>query len=216
MTPLVGWENFYIIIGSSAAALTGLMFVVITLTAERRGTDDSAGLDAFASPTVLHFCAVLLVAAILTTPGHTTASLSFCLTVVGLGGIAYTTSITIRMRRQKTYAPVTSDWIWHILLPLVAYVCLLGSGAVVWGKRRCCALFRRGWCSLAAFYRDPQRLGRGNVDGGAQEEVAAISARRGRLASRRDTVRALVRRAHRRCCRVPPLRCERGRAASHA
>lgn len=134
MTPLVGWENFYIIIGSSAAALTGLMFVVITLTAERRGTDDSAGLDAFASPTVLHFCAVLLVAAILTTPGHTTASLSFCLTVVGLGGIAYTTSITIRMRKQKTYAPVTSDWIWHILLPLVAYVCLLGSGAVVWGS----------------------------------------------------------------------------------
>ena len=134
MTPLVGWENFYIIIGSSAAALTGLMFVVITLTAERRGTDDRAGLDAFASPTVLHFCAVLLVAAILTTPGHTTASLSFCLTVVGLGGIAYTTSITIRMRRQKTYAPVTSDWIWHILLPLVAYVCLLGSGAVVWGS----------------------------------------------------------------------------------
>lgn len=134
MTPLVGWENFYIIIGSSAAALTGLMFVVITLTAERRGVDDTAGLDAFASPTVLHFCAVLLVAATLTTPGHTTASLSFCLTVIGLVGVAYTTSITIRMRKQKTYAPVTSDWIWHILLPLVAYVCLLGSGAVVWGS----------------------------------------------------------------------------------
>ena len=84
MTTLVGWENFYIIIGSSAAALMGLMFVVITLTAERRGVDDSAGLDAFASPTVLHFCAVLLVAATLTTPGHTTASLSFCLTVIGV------------------------------------------------------------------------------------------------------------------------------------
>jgi hypothetical protein len=134
MTSLAGWQNFYIIIGSSAAALTGLMFVVITLTSERRGVDDTAGLDAFASPTVLHFCAVLLVAATLTTPGHTPASLSFCLTVIGLGGIAYTTSITIRMRRQKTYAPVTSDWIWHILLPLVAYVCLLGSGAVVWGS----------------------------------------------------------------------------------
>jgi hypothetical protein len=134
MTSLAGWQNFYIIIGSSAAALTGLMFVVITLTSERRGADDAAGLDAFASPTVLHFCAVLLVAATLTTPGHTAASLSFCLTVIGLGGIAYTSSITIRMRRQKTYAPVTSDWIWHILLPLVAYVCLLGSGAVVWGS----------------------------------------------------------------------------------
>ena len=132
MTTLTGWENFYIIIGSSAAVLMGLMFVVITLTAERKGVDENAVLDAFTSPTVLHFCAVLLVAAILTTPGHTTVSLSFCLTVVGLGGIAYTTSIIVRMRRQKMYALVTSDWIWHILLPLVAYVCLLGSGAVVW------------------------------------------------------------------------------------
>ena len=134
MTSLVGWQNFYIIIGSSAAALTGLMFVVITLTAERRGVDDTAGLDAFASPTVLHFCAVLLVAATLTTPGHTTASLSFCLSVVGLGGVAYTTSIILRMRRQKVNAPVSSDWVWHILAPLVAYMCLLGSGAVVWAS----------------------------------------------------------------------------------
>jgi hypothetical protein len=134
MTSLAGWQNFYIIMGSSAAALTGLMFVVITLTSERRGVDDSGVLDAFTSPTVLHFCAVLLIAATLTTPGHTSVSLSFCLTVIGLGGIAYTTSIIIRMRRQKMYALGTSDWIWYILLPLVAYVCLLGSGAVVWGS----------------------------------------------------------------------------------
>ena len=52
--------------------------------------------------------------------------------MVGLGGIAYTTSIIIRVRREKAYAPVTSDWVWHILLPLVAYVCLFGSAAVVW------------------------------------------------------------------------------------
>lgn len=132
MTSLDGWENFYLIIGSSAAALTGLMFVVITLTAESRKVDDVGALDAFASPTVLHFCAVLLIAAILTTPGHTTASLSFSLTVSGLGGLAYSTQIILRMRRQKVYALVRSDWVWHCLLPLIAYVCLLGSAAVVW------------------------------------------------------------------------------------
>jgi hypothetical protein len=120
------------IVGVSAAALTGLMFVVITLTAETRGATDSGGLEAFAAPTVLHFCAVLFVAAVLSTPGHTAASLSFSLTVLGLGGIAYSTSIIVRMRRQKTYAPERSDWLWHILLPLVGYVCLLGSAVVVW------------------------------------------------------------------------------------
>jgi hypothetical protein len=132
MTSLDGWANFYLIVGLSAAALTGLMFVVVTLTAERREAAAAGGIDAFATPTVLHLCAVLLVAAILTAPGHTTGSLSFSLGLFGVGGIAYSISIIVRMRRQKAYTPIRSDWVWNILLPLVAYVCLLGSAAVVW------------------------------------------------------------------------------------
>ena len=34
MTALAGWENFYVIVGSSAGALIGLQFVVITLIAD--------------------------------------------------------------------------------------------------------------------------------------------------------------------------------------
>ena len=34
MTALNGWENFYVIVGSSAGALIGLQFVVITLISE--------------------------------------------------------------------------------------------------------------------------------------------------------------------------------------
>jgi hypothetical protein len=33
---LADWESFYVIVGSSAGALTGLMFVVITLVADAR------------------------------------------------------------------------------------------------------------------------------------------------------------------------------------
>lgn len=33
MTALAGWENFYVVVGSSAGALIGLQFVVITLLA---------------------------------------------------------------------------------------------------------------------------------------------------------------------------------------
>ena len=35
MTALSGWENFYVIVGSSAGALIGLQFVVMTLIAIR-------------------------------------------------------------------------------------------------------------------------------------------------------------------------------------
>lgn len=132
MTAIDGWENFYLIVGLSAAALMGLMFVVVSLTAASREADAAGGTHAYGTPTVVHFCAVLLVAAIVTTPGHTTGSLSFSLGVSGLGGMAYSSSIIVRMRRQKGYTPTRSDWVWYILLPLVAYVCLLGSAAVVW------------------------------------------------------------------------------------
>jgi len=36
LSPFVAWETFYVIIGSSAAALTGLQFVVVVLGAEAR------------------------------------------------------------------------------------------------------------------------------------------------------------------------------------
>jgi hypothetical protein len=63
-----------VIVGSSAGALTGLQFVVLTLISESgavRGT--TATMSAFASPNVVHFCAALLISAIASTPGTATA-----------------------------------------------------------------------------------------------------------------------------------------------
>ena len=45
LPPLTEWETFYVIIGSSAAALTGLMFVVIALNAEARRETGPAALS---------------------------------------------------------------------------------------------------------------------------------------------------------------------------
>ena len=68
LSPLAAWESFYVIIGSSAAALTGLQFVVIVLGAEVNALTDVSGTRAFGTPTVVHFCAVLLISAILSAP----------------------------------------------------------------------------------------------------------------------------------------------------
>jgi len=68
------WESFYVIVGSSAGALTGLQFVVLTLITEAgmvRGAGET--LSAFGSPNVVHFCAALLVSAILSAPWHAAA-----------------------------------------------------------------------------------------------------------------------------------------------
>ena len=127
LPPLTEWETFYVIVGSSAAALTGLQFVVIALGAEAQiGTD--ATVRAFGTPTVVHFCAVLLIAAILSTPGQTAPSLGLCIGVSGLAGLAYALWVVRHARLQTGYAPVLSDWIWHAGLPVSAYAWLLAAG----------------------------------------------------------------------------------------
>ena len=129
--PLAGWDNFYVILGSSGAALTGLQFVVVALNARRRSAKDAAALDAFATPTIVHFGAVLLLAALITMPGHTVASLRLCLLVAGLGGLVYASYVLLQARRQQSYDPVLSDWIWHIGLPFVAYAAILAAAIVL-------------------------------------------------------------------------------------
>ena len=132
--PLIaGWESFYVIIGSSAAALTGLMFVVITLGAERRRVTNEAGLRAFASPTIVHFCAVVLIAALLTMPRHTIESLRVCLFAVAAGGLACVVWALMQTRQVTTYEPVLSDWIWHTVLPSAAYSGILAAAILLRG-----------------------------------------------------------------------------------
>jgi hypothetical protein len=71
MTLLSGWENFYVIVGSSAGALIGLQFVVVTLIAERPPRDADAAGAAFSTPSVVHFTVVLLLSAIASIPWRT-------------------------------------------------------------------------------------------------------------------------------------------------
>jgi hypothetical protein len=130
LLPLAGWDNFYVIIGSAAAALTGLQFVVTALIGDgSRKTAARDALDAFGTPTVVHFCFVLLMAATLTAPWPSLSVVSDAVGACGIGGVGYTAIVMRRARKQSTYAPVLEDWIWHVMLPLVAYLIVAVSAA---------------------------------------------------------------------------------------
>ena len=143
MLPLTTWHNFYGIIGTAAASLTGLMFVVITLMARVRvrGSNDSLG--AFGTPTVVHFCAALLVAAILSAPWQALWNVGLLLGLSGLGGVTYIIIVVRRARRQTTYQPVLEDWLWHTVFPLVSYTVLV-VGALLLPSNPVPALFGIG------------------------------------------------------------------------
>jgi len=122
--PLSAWENFYIIVGSSAAALIGLQFVVITLIADRRPLLSAAALSAFGTPTVVHLGGALVVSAVMSAPWPTLGGVGTSVGFCGGAGILYTVITTRRALRQTTYKPVMEDWLWHILFPGTIYVTL--------------------------------------------------------------------------------------------
>jgi hypothetical protein len=130
LPPLSEWETFYVITGGAAAALTGLMFVVIALRTETVAESGEA-VRAFGSPNVLHFCGVLLIAALLTIPRHSATPLALCVAATGIAGLALSAWVAFAARRQSAYRPVLSDWTWHVALPLVAYGTLALGGAVM-------------------------------------------------------------------------------------
>ena len=125
MPLLTTWQNFYVIIGSSAGALTGLMFVVITLIAGTRARRMSEPIAAFSTPTVVHFCTALLIAAILCAPWQMLWNAGLLLGLCGLGGMTYVAIVARRARRQTDYTPVLEDWLWHTVFPLVSYTALV-------------------------------------------------------------------------------------------
>ena len=132
LPPASEWENFYVIVGSSAAALTGLQFVVVALGADSKTLGGTEAVEAFGTPTIVHFCAVLLIAAILSTPRQTAGSLSLCFALSGLAGLAYACFVMVRARRQTGYTPVLEDWIWHAGLPMFAYTLLFVAGVAIY------------------------------------------------------------------------------------
>ena len=126
--PLQAWESFYVIVGSSAGALTGLQFVVMTLVAEGRASGSRETLAAFGSPNVVHFCAALLVSAIFSAPWTGLKPPGIAAALIGVGGLVYSIAVLRRARRQRDYKPVLEDWIWHAALPILAYAALIHAG----------------------------------------------------------------------------------------
>jgi hypothetical protein len=132
--PLLGpWSSFYVMTGSSAAALVGLMFVVITLTSSRDLTATSdietrrAGIANFSTPTVVHLAAALFISAIMIAPWRAFFVPGLSVALVGLYGLLYCLRIVYRARMLRRYQADTEDWTWYWILPLLAYVAMIAA-----------------------------------------------------------------------------------------
>ncbi len=151
MTVLDGWENFYIIVGSSAGALIGLQFIFITLIAAKPIAGDAQASGAFTTPSVVHFGVVLLLSAIVSAPWDGITTVAALWGFVGLYGVVYAVVVARRMRLQSAYQPVLEDWLFYVLLPFAAYAVMAISAYTAHSHARP-ALFLLGAAALLLLF----------------------------------------------------------------
>jgi hypothetical protein len=120
-----GWEDFYLLIGSAAAALIGLLFVVSTLTAGRARSLVLRGNRLYLSPIVWHFGAILVLSggamAPVITPAAFAAATGF-LSIIGL-----VTGLRIALAIRRASPGEAFDLCWYGLAPAALYLLLAAT-----------------------------------------------------------------------------------------
>lgn len=145
------WHNYYAIVGSAAAGLTGLQFVVIVLLAQLQAAGSMLVIRAFGTPTVVHFCAALLLAAIVSAPWPVLHSVALGVGACGVAGVVYTIRVIRHARRQTRYAPDAEDWVWYAVLPFLSYMTLVGA-AILLRRHTAASLFAIAAVSLVLVF----------------------------------------------------------------
>jgi len=131
---LQGWDNFYFLIGSAAAGLIGLLFVVVTLTAGSERSQALRGASLYLTPTAVHFAVVLSISAVTLMPrlaASTTAAVSGFAALVGLAN-AIRACVGIRRPRPGAEPPHWSDFWLYGVVPAAIYLGLCVASAGLW------------------------------------------------------------------------------------
>src|SRR5947209_15678032 len=80
------WHDFYLLVGTAAATLVGLMFVAASIGASVFSEEHKAAMRAFISPTVVHFSAALVLCVLAMIPSHTWLTFSALLAALSVAG----------------------------------------------------------------------------------------------------------------------------------
>jgi hypothetical protein len=127
------WHDFFVLTGTSAATLLGLVFVSASIAAtvpnEKLGDDRMRAL--WVLPIVYAFLRVLVVSAIGVIPGLTGTSFGYVLAtlaVLDLGRMAAVANGMRGVHRTRERLSAT-DWWWYVIYPAACTVTLAFTGA---------------------------------------------------------------------------------------
>jgi hypothetical protein len=134
-----GWDNYFMLLGTAAGSLIGLLFVVVTLTSGRDRAKAQRGQSLYLTPTVLHFAVVLSVSAMTMVPGLTpfrAAALLAVAAVVGLANTAWACFGIAAMAKGGDASHWSDFWLYGaapaVLYAILAADCVCFALASAW------------------------------------------------------------------------------------
>lgn len=123
------WRDFYMLAGTAAATLTGLMFLAVTFGFRLVTRKSFAAAEAWSTPNAMHFVGALGISCVMQIPNLTPAVLGWGLLALGLlrlSSLPWVLAVFRRVRRQANDIEWT-DWVYLVILPLAAYLGLLAA-----------------------------------------------------------------------------------------
>jgi hypothetical protein len=120
------WQNFYLLVGTAAATLVGLMFVAVTFGSSLVTEESSPTARAFLDPTFTHFVQILFIASLVMIPSIGPRLLGSLLLLIGVLRIASTVRVYRHMKRaqQRQNDLELSDWLSGVVFPVICHVLL--------------------------------------------------------------------------------------------
>ncbi|HKC02772.1 MAG TPA: hypothetical protein VKC17_05650 [Sphingomicrobium sp.] len=120
-----GWGDFYLLAGSAAAVLIGLIFVVVTLMQDRPRSTVLNGSKLYMGPVVLHVTFVLVLSATALIPGVSSTEFAMISGAVSIWGVARGLISTTGI--QRLTGPDKAHWtdMWFYgVIPTALFVVL--------------------------------------------------------------------------------------------
>ena len=125
--PLEHWHEFYLLLGTAAAALVALQFVAASLGAGYLSFEKAAASRTYMTPVIVHFTAVLYACAVGLVPSHNALTFSSVIGIAATIGLFYSTAIVVRV--LKDAAVDLDDRIFYGVAPPLGYA--TGVAAVI-------------------------------------------------------------------------------------
>jgi hypothetical protein len=135
-----GWGEFYLLAGSAAAVLIGLIFVVVTLMQDRPRSSVLNGSKLYMGPVVLHVTFVLVLSATALIPRISPTEFAIVSGAVSIWGLVrgMTSTQGIRALTGEDKPHWTDMWFYGVI-PTSLYVLLGVVSFAAWQRLPCAA-----------------------------------------------------------------------------